>query len=68
MEKSWKVIRDEGLLALKAKKGFLNESESLRKTGDWKQFEMFSRGMFMFVFFLYFCKYILIFLFYPESK
>ncbi|XP_075213359.1 aspartyl beta-hydroxylase isoform X2 [Lycorma delicatula] len=45
LEKNWEAIRNEGLAALKTKRGFLNESESLRKVGDWKQFEIFARGM-----------------------
>lgn len=44
LEKNWKTIRDEGLAALKYKKGYLDEAESLRRTGDWKQFEIFARG------------------------
>lgn len=44
LEENWKVIRDEGLSALKAQIGFQDEAESLRDTGNWKQFELFARG------------------------
>lgn len=44
LEENWKIIRDEGLSALKAQTGFEDEAESLRDTGSWKQFELFARG------------------------
>lgn len=40
----WTLIRDEGLKLLNADGVFVNESENLRDRGDWKQFELFSRG------------------------
>ncbi|KFB48520.1 aspartyl/asparaginyl beta-hydroxylase [Anopheles sinensis] len=40
----WALIRDEGLKLLNADGVFVNESENLRDRGDWKQFELFSRG------------------------
>lgn len=44
IEQNWQVIRDEGLSALNARGTFENESENLRDSGDWKQFELFARG------------------------
>ncbi|KAK8747948.1 hypothetical protein OTU49_016238, partial [Cherax quadricarinatus] len=46
LEENWKAIRDEGvaLLALPPQDGFRPESENLQEIGDWKQFELFSRG------------------------
>ena len=46
LEASWEVIKEEGLaaLALPLKDGFRPEAEGLQDTGDWKQFELFSRG------------------------
>lgn len=55
---NWKAIRDEGLAVLemqrrKSKENLQNvkhqvlyrdEAENLRDTGDWKQFELYSRG------------------------
>ncbi|XP_064489067.1 aspartyl/asparaginyl beta-hydroxylase-like isoform X1 [Ornithodoros turicata] len=43
LERNWKEIRDEAI-SLMDDRGFLPESENLRDTGDWRQFEMFSRG------------------------
>ncbi|XP_055533346.1 aspartyl/asparaginyl beta-hydroxylase isoform X8 [Wyeomyia smithii] len=40
----WSAIRDEGLRLLNAAGNFKDEAENLRDTGDWKQFELFSRG------------------------
>ena len=46
LEDNWQVIRDEGIsvLSKKAQDGFRPESENLQDKGDWKQFELFSRG------------------------
>ncbi|XP_071525233.1 aspartyl/asparaginyl beta-hydroxylase-like isoform X2 [Panulirus ornatus] len=46
LEKNWRTIRDEGvaLLALPPQDGFRPEAENLQDTGDWKQYELFSRG------------------------
>lgn len=43
--KYWQLIRDEGLKLLNEDGTFENEQENLRDIGDWKQFELFSRGM-----------------------
>lgn len=43
--KYWQLIRDEGLKLLNEDGMFENETENLRDVGDWKQFELFSRGM-----------------------
>ncbi|KAK9505817.1 hypothetical protein O3M35_009795 [Rhynocoris fuscipes] len=45
LEDNWKAIRDEGLSAMKLKGLFEDEAESLRDVGDWKQFELFARGV-----------------------
>lgn len=42
--RNWQVIRNEGLSALNENDYFEDESENLRNTGDWKQFELFARG------------------------
>lgn len=44
MEENWEKIRDEGLSVLNEAGYFKNETESLKDYGDWKQFELFSRG------------------------
>jgi len=46
LEANWRDIRDEGvsLLTLEAPQGFADEAENLRDSGDWKQYELFSRG------------------------
>lgn len=46
LEASWLQIRDEGvkLLTLTSPEGFADESEKLKNTGDWKQFELFAQG------------------------
>lgn len=44
LEENWVQIRDEGLNLLNEKGFFVNEAESLRDFGDWKQFELFARG------------------------
>ncbi|KAG5879021.1 hypothetical protein JTB14_009659 [Gonioctena quinquepunctata] len=41
---NWMKIRDEALSVLSVKGDFQNESENLKDTGDWKQFELFARG------------------------
>lgn len=42
--KNWQIIRNEGLSVLNEKGYFQDESENLKNTGDWKQFELFARG------------------------
>lgn len=44
IQKYWQIIRDEGLKLL-SKEGFVDESENLKEIGDWKQFELFARGV-----------------------
>ena len=46
LERHWQSIRDEGvaLLSLNPPHGFSDESENLRDTGNWQQFELFNRG------------------------
>ncbi|RZC37165.1 aspartyl/asparaginyl beta-hydroxylase, partial [Asbolus verrucosus] len=44
LESNWKKIRDEGLSVLSENGLFQNESENLKDTGNWKQFELFARG------------------------
>lgn len=44
-EENWHRIRDEGLSLLNDGGYFINEAENLRDFGDWKQFELFSRGI-----------------------
>ncbi|XP_047493946.1 cell surface glycoprotein 1-like isoform X2 [Penaeus chinensis] len=46
LEQNWLAIRKEGLeaLALPPQDGFRPEAENLQDTGDWKQYEIFSRG------------------------
>uniref|UniRef100_A0A0A9ZHD0 Aspartyl/asparaginyl beta-hydroxylase n=1 Tax=Lygus hesperus TaxID=30085 RepID=A0A0A9ZHD0_LYGHE len=44
LETNWKVIRDEGLSAMKLKGLYQDEAENLRDVGDWKQFQLFARG------------------------
>ncbi|CAM1328963.1 Uncharacterised protein at_DN0966 [Pycnogonum litorale] len=46
LEKNWEVIRSEGMSLLNERQnGFTPESEDLRNTGDWRQYEIFARGM-----------------------
>ncbi|KAL1115785.1 hypothetical protein AAG570_006075 [Ranatra chinensis] len=45
LEANWKTIRDEGLSALKSIGAFRDEAENLRDFGDWKQFELYARGV-----------------------
>nr|XP_039259283.1 aspartyl/asparaginyl beta-hydroxylase-like isoform X1 [Styela clava] len=45
LELNWKLIRDEAMAILNTDTGlFDGESESLRDTGEWKQFPLFQRG------------------------
>lgn len=44
LEQNWQRIRDEALAVLGADGLFADESENLRDTGNWKQYELFSRG------------------------
>ncbi|XP_057665787.1 aspartyl/asparaginyl beta-hydroxylase isoform X1 [Diorhabda carinulata] len=41
---SWEQIRKEGLSILNEKGYFKDESENLKHTGEWKQFELYTRG------------------------
>jgi len=45
LERNWMIIRDEGLKILDQRGYFKPESENLRDVGDWKQFELFARGI-----------------------
>jgi aspartate beta-hydroxylase len=45
IQKYWQIIRDEGLKLLSKDGVFANEAENLKDTGDWKQFELFARGV-----------------------
>lgn len=45
IQKYWHIIRDEGLKLLSENELFINESENLKDTGDWKQLELFARGI-----------------------
>lgn len=44
LEENWRKIRDEALTVLNQQGYFIDEAESLRDFGDWKQFELFARG------------------------
>lgn len=46
LEANWLQIRDEGvaLLSLESPEGFTDESEKLRDSGGWKQYELFAQG------------------------
>lgn len=44
LELNWKLIRDEGLTAMKLKGLYQDEAENLRDVGDWKQFQLYARG------------------------
>lgn len=44
LELNWLQIRDEGLSVLNEDGHFTDESENLRDSGDWKQFDLFARG------------------------
>lgn len=41
---SWRKIKEEGLAILSETGFFQDESENLKDTGEWKQFELFARG------------------------
>ncbi|XP_031337006.1 aspartyl/asparaginyl beta-hydroxylase isoform X3 [Photinus pyralis] len=45
LEEKWTTIRDEGLSLLDTDGLFKSESEDLREVGDWKQFELYARGV-----------------------
>lgn len=47
LEANWKTIRDEALQLLKngRESSFREEAEQLREFGDWRQFELFNRGV-----------------------
>lgn len=45
LRENWKAIKEEGLMALHRKDTFKNEAENLRDIGNWKQFELYARGM-----------------------
>lgn len=45
LRSNWKRIREEGFAILNQKGYFQDEAENLKNTGDWKQFELFARGM-----------------------
>ncbi|XP_012278520.1 aspartyl/asparaginyl beta-hydroxylase-like [Orussus abietinus] len=45
LEVNWRVIKEEALNALfKSEQSFQNERENLLHKGEWKEFEIFSRG------------------------
>lgn len=45
LENHWTIIRNEGLSILNKKGYFQSEAENLRDVGDWKQFELYARGI-----------------------
>lgn len=45
LERHYKQIKAEGLAILNVDGYFKDESENLKDMGDWKQFELFARGM-----------------------
>lgn len=45
ISKYWHLIRDEGLKLLSKEGFFVDEQENLKDTGDWKQFELYARGV-----------------------
>jgi len=45
LETNFAKIRDEGLAVMNQKGYFQNEAENLRDVGEWKQFELFARGI-----------------------
>lgn len=48
LEIEWKTIRDEGLALMDENQNFPNfdkEAEGLSKKGDWRQFNLWQRGM-----------------------
>jgi len=45
LEENWEVIREEAVELFETNiKAFKDEAESLKNAGDWKQFDLFSRG------------------------
>lgn len=44
LEENWRQIREEAMNTLNEQGYFVDEAESLRDFGDWKQFELFARG------------------------
>lgn len=46
LEENWEVIRNEGvaLLGLPVQDGFRPEAENLKDIGDWKQYELYTKG------------------------
>lgn len=45
LEDNWQIIRNEGLALLNKDGYFKNEAENLRDFGEWKQLELYSRGV-----------------------
>lgn len=45
LERHYHQIKEEGLAVLNQKGFFKDESENLRDVGDWKQFELYARGV-----------------------
>lgn len=45
LEQQWMTIRDEGISLLNTDGLFKSETEDLREVGDWKQFEIYARGV-----------------------
>lgn len=45
LEANYKLIRNEGTNALNGKGSFQDEAENLRDKGDWKQLELYARGV-----------------------
>uniref|UniRef100_A0A1A9WNW3 Aspartyl/asparaginy/proline hydroxylase domain-containing protein n=1 Tax=Glossina brevipalpis TaxID=37001 RepID=A0A1A9WNW3_9MUSC len=44
LEQNWLAIKAEGLNILSKKGYFMDESENLKDQGDWKQYELYTRG------------------------
>lgn len=44
LKDNWMAIRDEGKNILSKEGYFMDESENLKNKGDWKQFELYTRG------------------------
>ncbi|KRT84459.1 Tetratricopeptide repeat-containing protein, partial [Oryctes borbonicus] len=45
LEQNYQTIRKEGMAILNKRGYFKDESENLRDVGDWKQFELYARGL-----------------------
>lgn len=45
LQDNWKLIKNEGMALLNKEGYFKNEAENLRDVGEWKQLELFSRGI-----------------------